>query len=64
LDVGCGTGELTKELTLFSKEIIGIDVSKNMINEAKKLNFDEKTTYIKISVEQYTALHHMNEEKY
>jgi ubiquinone/menaquinone biosynthesis C-methylase UbiE len=42
LDAGCGTGELTKKLTHFSKEIIGIDVSENMINEAKKRNYDER----------------------
>jgi 2-polyprenyl-3-methyl-5-hydroxy-6-metoxy-1,4-benzoquinol methylase len=77
LDVGCGTGELTKKLAPFSKEIIGIDVSENMINEAKKRNGDEKIKYIKISVEKYleetekqfdviisiAALHHMNEEE-
>jgi 2-polyprenyl-3-methyl-5-hydroxy-6-metoxy-1,4-benzoquinol methylase len=77
LDVGCGTGELTKKLTLFSKEVIGIDVSENMINEAKKRNHDEKINYTKISVEKYlektekqfdviisiAALHHMNEEE-
>ena len=77
LDVGCGTGELTKKLTHYSKEIIGIDVSENMINEAKKRNCDERIKYIKISVEKYlketekqfdiiisiAALHHMNEEE-
>ena len=77
LDVGCGTGELTKKLSLFGKEIIGIDISENMLNEAEKRNYDEKIRYIKISVEDYleetdkqfdiiisiAALHHMNEEK-
>jgi 2-polyprenyl-3-methyl-5-hydroxy-6-metoxy-1,4-benzoquinol methylase len=77
LDAGCGTGELTKKLTHFSKEIIGIDVSENMINEAKKRNYDERIDYIKIPVEKYleetekqfdviisiAALHHMNEEE-
>jgi 2-polyprenyl-3-methyl-5-hydroxy-6-metoxy-1,4-benzoquinol methylase len=77
LDVGCGTGELTKKLTSFSKEIIGIDVSENMINEAEKRNYDEKINYSKISAEKYlketekqfdviisiAALHHMDEEE-
>jgi 2-polyprenyl-3-methyl-5-hydroxy-6-metoxy-1,4-benzoquinol methylase len=77
LDIGCGTGELTKKLSLFGKEIIGIDISENMVNEAEKRNYDEKIRYIKISVEDYleetdkqfdiiisiAALHHMNEEK-
>ena len=38
LDVGCGTGELTKKLVLFGKEIIGIDISENMLHEADKIN--------------------------
>ncbi|MDR0723255.1 MAG: class I SAM-dependent methyltransferase [Treponema sp.] len=77
LDVGCGTGELTKKLVSYSKEIIGIDISENMIHEAKKRNNDEKITYLKVSVEKYfeeadktfdiiisiAALHHMDEEK-
>jgi 2-polyprenyl-3-methyl-5-hydroxy-6-metoxy-1,4-benzoquinol methylase len=77
LDVGCGTGELTKKLAAYSEEIVGIDVSENMIKEAEKRNSDEKINYIKTSVEEYlgktekqfdviisiAALHHMNEEK-
>jgi 2-polyprenyl-3-methyl-5-hydroxy-6-metoxy-1,4-benzoquinol methylase len=77
LDVGCGTGELTKKLTLFGKNIIGIDVSENMLHEARKRNSDKKIDYLNISAENYlektdkkfdiiisiSALHHMNEEK-
>jgi 2-polyprenyl-3-methyl-5-hydroxy-6-metoxy-1,4-benzoquinol methylase len=77
LDVGCGTGELTKKLVPYSTEIIGIDVSENMITEALKRNNDGKINYINISVEKYleetdkkfdaiisiAALHHMDEEK-
>lgn len=36
LDVGCGTGELTKKLALKCKKTIGIDISKRMIEEAQK----------------------------
>jgi 2-polyprenyl-3-methyl-5-hydroxy-6-metoxy-1,4-benzoquinol methylase len=77
LDVGCGTGELTKKLSLFAKEIIGIDISENMLQEARKRNFDDRINYLKASVEKYieeadkqfdviisiAALHHMDEEK-
>jgi 2-polyprenyl-3-methyl-5-hydroxy-6-metoxy-1,4-benzoquinol methylase len=77
LDVGCGTGELTKKLAPYSIEITGIDISKNMINEALMRNNDKKINYINISAEKYlektdrefdviisvAALHHMNEEK-
>jgi 2-polyprenyl-3-methyl-5-hydroxy-6-metoxy-1,4-benzoquinol methylase len=77
LDVGCGTGELTKKLTPYANEIIGIDVSENMLREAQKRNDHEKIKYINISVEKYfeerdkkfdaiisiAALHHMHEEK-
>ena len=77
LDVGCGTGELTKRLASFGNKIIGIDISENMLQEAHKRNSDEKIEYIKTSAEDYleetnkqfdviisiAALHHMNEEK-
>ena len=40
LDVGCGTGELTYEISKKVKTITGIDSSDNMIKEAKK-NYPE-----------------------
>ena len=36
LDIGCGTGELTKKLASRCKRTIGIDISKGMIEEAKR----------------------------
>jgi ubiquinone/menaquinone biosynthesis C-methylase UbiE len=36
LDVGCGTGVYTEEISRFSKMCIGLDLSENMIEYAKK----------------------------
>jgi trans-aconitate methyltransferase len=36
LDVGCGTGELTYELSKTEATMVGIDASKQMINKAKQ----------------------------
>jgi trans-aconitate methyltransferase len=35
LDVGCGTGELTNELSKLGATIVGIDASEQMIDKAK-----------------------------
>lgn len=40
LDVGCGTGQLTAEITKKGAHIIGIDASESMIAEAKR-NYSE-----------------------
>ncbi len=36
LDLGCGTGTLTAQLTRFGKKVIGVDSSQNMIDKAQK----------------------------
>lgn len=36
LDIGCGTGVLTKEISFIVNSIVGVDPSSNSINEAKK----------------------------
>lgn len=77
LDVGCGSGELTRKLKSISETVIGIDVSEKMIETAIARNSDEGITYLKTDVENFlrstnmqfdlivcvAALHHMDEEK-
>ena len=41
LDVGCGTGEYTREIAKKCKRVIGIDVSQEMINKAKSLDLSQ-----------------------
>ena len=36
LDLGCGTGTLTVQLTSFGNKVIGVDSSQNMIDKAQK----------------------------
>jgi 2-polyprenyl-3-methyl-5-hydroxy-6-metoxy-1,4-benzoquinol methylase len=77
LDVGCGTGELTKKLSVLSREVTGIDVAENMISEARRRNDAHNITYINVPAERFlaetgdrfdviisvAALHHMDEQK-
>lgn len=47
LDLGCGTGELTYQISNLSKEVVGIDKSEEMINSAREnfvdINFEVGT---------------------
>jgi trans-aconitate methyltransferase len=51
LDVGCGTGQLTSEITQFGAEVVGIDSSADMIGTARK-NFP----HVRFEVADMTAL--------
>ena len=76
LDVGCGTGEYTRELTKKCKKVIGIDVSQEMIDKAKSLTINDNVEYICIDVESFlnqtsivfdfitniAVLHHLDEK--
>jgi 2-polyprenyl-3-methyl-5-hydroxy-6-metoxy-1,4-benzoquinol methylase len=76
LDIGCGTGELTKKLLEKGEKIIGIDVAEKMIQEANKRNSHKQIEYICTTAEKYleetektfdiiisiAALHHMDEK--
>lgn len=51
LDVGCGTGQLTSEITQFGAEVVGIDSSDDMIATARD-NFP----HVRFEVADMTAL--------
>ena len=38
LDFGCGVGRLTKPLSVYFETVIGVDISKTMLDLAKRLN--------------------------
>ncbi|MBN2535615.1 MAG: class I SAM-dependent methyltransferase [Spirochaetales bacterium] len=77
LDIGCGTGELTRLLCTYSEKVTGIDISREMIHTALKRNRDKKIEYKNIDAMEYltstdrtfgviisiAAFHHMEERK-
>jgi len=56
LDVGCGTGQLTAEITQFGAEVVGIDSSPEMIATAR-----ENFPHVRFEVADVTALSFANE---
>ena len=49
LDLGCGNGGMSKYfIEQGAKSVLAIDLSTNMINEAKEKNWDENTKNYKI----------------
>jgi 2-polyprenyl-3-methyl-5-hydroxy-6-metoxy-1,4-benzoquinol methylase len=55
LDVGCGSGELTKEISLFSKRIKAIDISPKSIELALKYNNSKNIEYLLSDVENFES---------
>ena len=51
LDIGCGNGFLTKQISKYFKSTIGIDLSGTGIEQAQKLN-SEKLQFKKVSLDQ------------
>ncbi|QGH35318.1 methyltransferase domain-containing protein [Gracilibacillus salitolerans] len=52
LDLGCGTGQFAKYcIENGASKVIGVDISRNMIGQAKKENGDKKIEYICTPIE-------------
>lgn len=76
LDCGCGTGDLIREILPFGKQIVGMDISRDMIRVAKHvIPDDQKVTWVTAPGETFPfadrifdvvcfrgALHHMTHE--
>lgn len=55
LDVGCGTGWLTKIIAKDAKRVVGIDKLEGMINEAKEKNPEKNIEYKKLDSSKMTS---------
>ena len=51
LDIGCGNGFLTKQISKFFKSVVGIDLSGTGIEQAQKFN-NEKLQFRNMSLDQ------------
>jgi SAM-dependent methyltransferase len=57
LDLGCGNGGMSKYfIDMGAESVLAIDLSVNMINEAKEKNFDEKITYVVLGMEDISKI--------
>ena len=52
MDLGCGTGKLTFEITKFANEMIAIDLSDKMLSVAKQNNKFDKVEFLKADITQ------------
>lgn len=53
IDLGCGSGDLALNFAKYSSFVEGIDISKTMIDMAKKKDIQEKVTWIHKSVSEF-----------
>lgn len=57
LDLGCGFGDLCKFAENDgARKVVGIDISKNMIDRAKKINYGEKISYLNLPMEKINEI--------
>lgn len=46
VDFGCGSGRITKYLSLFTNRVIGVDITKEMLDVAKAINKKSNIDYL------------------
>ena len=57
LDLGCGNGAMSKFfIEKGAKRVVALDISKNMINEAKEKNYSEHIEYSIMAMEDISKL--------
>ena len=57
LDLGCGNGGMSKYfIEQGAKSVLAIDLSSNMLNEAKEKNNDENITYVLLGMEDISKI--------
>ena len=58
LDLACGTGSLTRELSLRGYEMIGVDLSPDMLAQARRIPFGEQAVvgYLYAREAEFTAI--------
>jgi len=54
VDIGCGSGLLTFPLSKISQNVVGLDISHNMIEIAKKQVESNKITWVERDINRYT----------
>ena len=56
LDLCCGNGLITRELSSRCHEVVGVDFSEPLLEQAKKYNQTENITYVRQDVRQLDTL--------
>ncbi|MFA7588003.1 class I SAM-dependent methyltransferase [Sphingopyxis sp. 550A] len=58
LDIGCGFGDFARHArSQGAHSVTALDVSENMISEAKRLTTDDNILYLKSSIEDFSPRH-------
>lgn len=57
IDIGCGFGDLCRlAVEDGARKVVGVDISKNMLEKAKEINSDSKITYLNKPMEKLNEI--------